>query len=277
MKDCDNTISVALQAPQIGGRPADEYNTLFHKEKETLDSIFGITMPGPETIPKSKEHTLQMIADSENVPCVGLYFPLDFASLINSDVLLLEVEKGLARPPPMKEMADVVMGNICESGPFATVHWRNKSGEICTAGARSGSIDPATCTKKINYLAKAANLLPEAIMHAVNEYNIQCLYIAHPPYARKIDELLKGKLPRVFSRSDILANVDLANGPFSQIKDEYYMSLLEQEMCARSDVFLSCRKSAWSRVVRNEREAHGRISIFLADLPGIPPEFTNLI
>nr|XP_006816074.1 PREDICTED: uncharacterized protein LOC102803850 [Saccoglossus kowalevskii] len=93
------------------------------------------------------------------------------------------------------------------------------------------------------------------------QHNLSCLYVSMPPFARTMLTILKNaNVPQVKTFADISTS---EYPEIAKIKEGYVVSLLEQEICARSKVFLSTTHSSWSRIAEIPRTVHGEKTLTL--------------
>ncbi|XP_077862898.1 uncharacterized protein LOC144345214 [Saccoglossus kowalevskii] len=84
--------------------------------------------------------------------------------------------------------------------------------------------------------------------------------------------ILAKRITQIFSGNDVIRNLPASS---ALTTDEYMMSLLEQEICYRSAVFIGVDYSNWSDFIFDERQAEGRPSYHLNELPGVPEELAS--
>ncbi|XP_077992258.1 uncharacterized protein LOC144446385 [Glandiceps talaboti] len=183
----------------------------------------------------------------------------------SGDSLGQTVDTHLARSHDIGRMAEVFANKMCDGGSFIALHWRNRSGEIC----ETSSSNHSSCNKVMDNLRKAVVHLTEVVVKYMNNNSFQCLYVAHPPHSERIVSYLSPMIPRVYSSTDLVAE--------GVVQDEFYTSLVEQEICSRAEVFFSCNNCAWSQPVRADRKNSGKSTMFVSDLPGLNPMYTILM
>ncbi|XP_070541287.1 uncharacterized protein [Ptychodera flava] len=154
---------------------------------------------------------------------------------------------------------------MCGNRPIVAVHWRSKLDEICTDKSAVISSKSA-CQKKEEFLLKSASTLPKA-------YDLQCIYVSQPPSIKRgIVKYLSPRIPKVYSSVDVIAMANKLSPKPSVFSDDYFLSLVEQEICEGAAIFISGKNSAWASFVRHNREKspNAKPSVYLSDLPDMP-------
>nr|XP_006820717.1 PREDICTED: uncharacterized protein LOC102807194 [Saccoglossus kowalevskii] len=164
------------------------------------------------------------------------------------------------------------MSYICNGHRFAALHWRNRTGEVCRVGLRANRED-ITCEDHIQLLNDNSATIARAVHDAMKKDGLDCLYLAYPPYSEDILEYMAAEIPKVYTVSDILVH----GIPEYMQEDEYYLSLIDQEMASRAALFMASGSSNWSDFVVDERKANGKKNIFIGNLRGIPSSIINML
>ncbi|XP_077868610.1 uncharacterized protein LOC144359234 [Saccoglossus kowalevskii] len=105
--------------------------------------------------------------------------------------------------------------------------------------------------------------------------NFTCIYVACPQWSLGIVDRLAMKIPR--DRIHTLRDLERDPNSIMFLDDYYLSSLVEQEICYRSDVFLAATFSTWSDYVRYERVSAGRPTYYVNELPGVSFNRTKLV
>ncbi|XP_077863110.1 uncharacterized protein LOC144345892 [Saccoglossus kowalevskii] len=99
--------------------------------------------------------------------------------------------------------------------------------------------------------------------------NITKLYIAAPEYENAIISVMKKRFRSTKDASDVIL-------PERYKSDNYVYSLVDQEICQRSDFFIQSGWSMWSAFVAFFRVSSNKTTIVLRDLSGYPEAVRKL-
>ncbi|XP_070568674.1 uncharacterized protein [Ptychodera flava] len=248
----------------------------YRSQKAWLRKQLQVEVPHQSNIPKTASAKWKRaFEDTAHSPCVIVTNPIKMEAMQvpfpNRDKISVAIDGHLARVPFLRKAVDDVIPRLCDGQPFVAMHWRNKTGERCRVNLR-GFGHSTLCLDFAKYSHKIKDHIATDVNRIMTRHRLSCLYVALPP--REIQEilpLLSERIQRIHHLADVL---QLHNPLIELFKDDdYYTSLLEQEICSRSEVFIASGTSNWSAFVMKERLALGNMTTYdLSDLPGISAE-----
>ncbi|XP_077996472.1 uncharacterized protein LOC144449771 [Glandiceps talaboti] len=276
-EDCNASMELLIQftLSQRNTVMRKHHREQYERTRTDFLDLWGIHLPDTSQKRRNKTELDKQIRSAENVPCLGINGPLQVNDLQipNEDEVLRVVDMYFKPAEYIRRLALLVKKNICSGKPFVAIHWRNRTGEACEFGMVLNAAD--ACPQTMPLLTNASDRTAEAVSQLMRRRDIYCVYVAAPPRHQAFIDRLKDKVSHVYTADDI---VSLDSKVLQHLKkDNYKLSLVEQEFCAKADIFLSCGRSNWSDFVRNRRDIHGKDTSYLRDLPGIPEEIYNLI
>ncbi|XP_077977289.1 uncharacterized protein LOC144432866 [Glandiceps talaboti] len=230
-----------------------------------------IHIPNPDIVPSSEvEMWRRVFNDTTNESCVMVTNPVQLThiSIPDLDKINDAIDGHFVRTSFIRKAVDNILPKLCEGKPFMSLHWRNKTGERCRVGLHLKQ--SSRCKEMYRVQQSARHLISGSLLGVMKKHDASCLYIALPPKETKsIVPLLSAAIPRIITMDDVIAlhnpDIDSLNG------DDYFISLLEQEICSRSTVFVGNGNSNWSVFIYRERRAFGNKPTYdIADLPGFP-------
>ncbi|XP_070539511.1 uncharacterized protein [Ptychodera flava] len=232
---CNYNLEVVVSAPHFGPTVPNmnSHESSYAKERQQILDIFSVNAPGTESVSKSQVDTVRKILLSQRQECFGMYQPLDFnyMNIEKGEELDEIVEAHFVRAPSIRLAARTVLRNMCENRPIVAVHWRSKLDEICTDKSAVISSKSA-CQKKEEFLLKSASTLPKAVTKLLEAYDLQCIYVSQPPSIKRgIVKYLSPRIPKVYSSVDVIAMANKLSHKPSVFSDDYFLSLVEQEIC----------------------------------------------
>ncbi|XP_002735035.2 uncharacterized protein LOC100377725 [Saccoglossus kowalevskii] len=236
-RDCNSTIDVLLMHPFIRTN-LELFVSKYAKVKEKLEKRYKIILPDFSAIPQSKQSANALFTNPPKTRCLGFLSTRWEPPRVLK--LFRKVDSHLERPALIKKIADDVEKKICDGDPFVALHWRNRSGEICGRDNK-----PCDNIDRIDAVNLTAQSLAIDIRNFMENRSISCIYVAMPPFARRMVAILrKAGISRVKTLSDIS---DKNYPDIVKVHDDGYMvSILEQEICSRAKVFLATQHSSWS-------------------------------
>ncbi|XP_002742411.2 uncharacterized protein LOC100378301 [Saccoglossus kowalevskii] len=280
---CGGKINLMLVHPftERNQRSFEVYKKAFKLSRTFMKDIVNIDLPPWESTPKSVTTSReQFFEQAEDARCLVMYKPLDFWKNIKEEIepgrralLLSSIYKHLDRAPSVKEMADDILKNICDGKPFMSMHWRNRTGEIC--GRQLRNSDRLNCDKLLPYISSASKKVVGGVKQIMIQHGLSCIYIAHPSYSSEIVTYMKEKIPNVYTSQNILAMNTPAVARLR--RENYLLSLVEQEIVYRGVVFIASLTTNWSEFVADQRTVNHRETLFLHQIPGVPKQLYTLI
>ncbi|XP_077868277.1 uncharacterized protein LOC102807194 [Saccoglossus kowalevskii] len=277
---CHGSADVVLMWPYTDKRKTKrsfiKYTKVYEYMRVLVKNVTRISLPKVTSIPESKEASLQLYRSSKNFKCVVMYNTNDFLQEeLKSEheaYTMIEIASYLKKSRHIRYAVDRAMTKFCNGGSYAAIHWRNKTGESCRVGLRANRED-ITCEDHIQLLNDNSATIARAVHDAMKKDGLDCLYLAYPPYSEDILEYMAAEIPKVYTVSDILVH----GIPEYMQEDEYYLSLIDQEMASRAALFMASGSSNWSDFVVDERKANGKKNIFIGNLRGIPSSIINML
>ncbi|XP_077978941.1 uncharacterized protein LOC144434364 [Glandiceps talaboti] len=253
-QECNHSVHVLLVDPSVPFVAAS-----YHYTVKMFRQHFDIKLPNIDNVLRSMAESVQVFENSTSVRCLGIYEPKAWKkSLPDMSYLSDIVNKFLVRAPPARKIANEVGNELCNGNPYLSMHWRNRSGEGCI---RPGG----RCQSSIATVNEVAERAARDIYIFMKTSNLSCIYVALPPFSSYMITILRNaNISNVVSKMDIIPpkypDVE------TQRNDNYIWSLVEQEICIRSQIFISTQFSSWSRQVRNARQFIGSEVVFLKDI-----------
>ncbi|XP_077867654.1 uncharacterized protein LOC144356980 [Saccoglossus kowalevskii] len=107
----------------------------------------------------------------------------------------------------------------------------------------------------------------------MNKAHLFCMYIAFPPFTKRILDIIGDNIPNYFTKQDI---VNLVPHIAEYKDDNYVISLVEQELAIRAVEFIGCQGSAWTDQVVKARTQIRKKSVMINSLPGVPRDVIRI-
>nr|XP_002119809.1 uncharacterized protein LOC100183376 [Ciona intestinalis] len=185
-----------------------------------------------------------------------------------SDEQLYSLSYKLSRRPPMvdkmaKEFVSKTLG-----GNFVSLHFRYDEGDWMTDHRCKYPAKTKTCemVRKKNASLTMATKMSHFLK--VKHHGINKVYIAHPPtnahFITQFKAYFKRKRPKIefFNSSDLVrALKSKFHDCFHKVDFGTAMSMLDMEVCTKSDLFIYSVASTWSDRVRTARNNKNSISV----------------
>ncbi|XP_006815163.1 uncharacterized protein LOC102800588 [Saccoglossus kowalevskii] len=230
---------------------------------ELYENLLGIQLPIIKDYGPSWFESAMRYFSSMDIPCIAVFL-VDSRRVhdkVNDSIDNYgRIDRYLIRASYIQETADKVAKQICNGEDFVALHWRNMG----TAGCRHGECE------KMELLYKNIPTLVECIDKFVRSNNIQCIYVSTKRGENPLISGLNSTSLTVYSQQSILQIPTLANDLNIFVNDPYKFSLLEQEICIRSKLFIKNRWSTWSDFVLFARDSQKKETVDFTDIKGIP-------
>ncbi|XP_070575446.1 uncharacterized protein [Ptychodera flava] len=278
---CNGSVEVMLMNPytERNRKSFSVYEHAYKKTRSNLKEVTNISMPSFEDMPESAEESQRRYLNINKVKCLGMFKPLDFWRIMKMEVthrrkrqIIDLIDKNLKRTPSLRHRVDAILYHLCQGRPFLSMHWRNRTGEVCQMQLRNAwKLD---CNRLLTYISMASKKVVRGVEQIMEENNLSCVYVAHPSYSWEIVELMKAKIPNVYTSEDILA-LDIPE--VANLNENYLLSLVEQEIVYRGVIFIASLTTNWSEFVARERAAEGKKTLFLNEVPEVPKHLHKLI
>ncbi|XP_077977403.1 uncharacterized protein LOC144432963 [Glandiceps talaboti] len=228
----------------------------YRRQRAWLEERVGVEIPGSESIPRTWLEYNRLMKKLSKADCAVLIAPnhLEKSYFPHKQEVADAMDKYLIRTTFLRKAVKEVIPRLCEGKPILGFHWRNKTGEQCRVG-HLGEENSPRCINLSQSQQDTIKTLLKDINEIIEQYEIGCMFVAHAP-----GEDSKDFMDVLFSNySSSITIDDVINlrhpGIDSYGGDDYFISLIEQEICARSQVFIGNGNSNWSTFVFRERQA----------------------
>ncbi|XP_077865230.1 uncharacterized protein LOC144351786 [Saccoglossus kowalevskii] len=225
----------------------------FEKDRKVLIELPPDLKSGHLSLKTSKFKNL-FESDSK---CVGIAYPYGLMVRFYYYDYVPVFAQYLRRPNEIRQMADSFIWEVINSRNFLGIHWRFDD-EWKRTWCNSGVHDENVRQNCNSLMMSSEKAMVAKIMKIMRNQSISSAYLATPPTTqdRFVIEL-KQEVPNVYSRDDLLG-ISILGLDFD-LDDNFKLSLLEQEICAKSAVFIGSRMSAWSDIVAEDRNYKNRL------------------
>ncbi|XP_077980211.1 uncharacterized protein LOC144435493 [Glandiceps talaboti] len=267
-RECNNTVNAVMMSMSS----ANSSDRLENYEMHRLiyRKLYGIDLPIISKDEKRRivhDDTYGVGPHNEQMKCLGMFHMLAYphATIPEINNISAKIDRYLQRSKGIRDVAEAAMDRMCDGKPYLAIHWRNKSGEGCRSRCDKIPLMVQTNENAVNVVRDIRMLL--------HQYNLSCTYVAYPPYAALFMKNLKrSKIPNLFDNEYLMSDKHHELDIYK--RDDYMLSLLEQEICRQSDVFLGWKQSSWTSFLSMGRTAAhtGSLTINLQDLPSWKPE-----
>ncbi|XP_077991519.1 uncharacterized protein LOC144445750 [Glandiceps talaboti] len=235
------------------------YKNLTQIEIRDFDKDRGVLIELPSNLADG-EHSLKTFRAKglfeSDANCVGLVYPYGLMVRFYYYDYVTIFAQYLRRPPDIRQMADSFIWEVINSRNFLGIHWRFDEAWKRT-WCNNGVIDNNVRNNCQLLLKTDERSMVSHILNVMKEHSIFSVYLATPPNTQdKFVQELKKEVPNVYSRDDLLG-ISILGLDFD-LDDNFRLSLLEQEICAKSAVFIGSRMSAWSDIVSEDRNYKNR-------------------
>ncbi|XP_006822180.1 uncharacterized protein LOC102809347 [Saccoglossus kowalevskii] len=274
--DCDGVIDKIVHGKPFIHSPKD-YEYYIEKYKRTrrrFTYTTGIRFPGLGSIPKSSLGSAQRFKNATASPCLAFYTPftidyefMNLTSPISTDEFYKMgklIEEYVVRSTQIRQVTDVFERIICNGAPYMVVHWRINDDFMnlwCNA------LKSPEC-KLFRELNETGEFIGKQIQQTMDRYRVKCIYVARPPGSWNLVKHLRGFTSKVYTSSEIVRN---AGNELSFLWDDnYFLSLVEQELAYRSSLFIGSSGSSWTCFVKRERQLRDAPTVSLSEILGFP-------
>ncbi|XP_077997853.1 uncharacterized protein LOC144450969 [Glandiceps talaboti] len=259
--DCNNSIEMMLVDPMEYGERILESS--YRTKADAYRQIYGIHFPEFEMIPNTPTGRTHAIQNSHSVKCLGIYEPSFWKTkFADRSELDKTVSKYLVRAPYVRKIARTISQKLCHGKPFLSFHWRNKT---CEKLGRLNQMTPKVDVEIVAAVDETAKVAANDIRVFMTAHNLSCIYVALPSFAKSMITILKEA-----NVSNVVGKTDIIPPKYPDVEnlknDAYVWSLIEQEICIQSDIFLSALHSSWSVQVRNGRREINEYDVTLANI-----------
>ncbi|XP_070557879.1 uncharacterized protein [Ptychodera flava] len=275
--DCHGVIEKIVHGKPFIHKPKDfeYYVEKYKRTRRRFAQATGIKFPGLGSIPHSTLGSAQRFQNATVSDCLAFYCPytIDYEFMnLTSPVSTEEfyktgklIDEHVVRAPYVRKVASVFEQVICKGTPYAVLHWRVNDDFMqmwCDA------LKSSEC-KLFRQLNETGEFIAMQIRKTMEEANLHCVYIARPPGSWDLVSHLEKATVNVFTANDVLSQVGRGSGALYE--DNYILSLVEQELAARSELFIGSSGSSWTCFVRRERQlTPEKKSVFISETLGFP-------
>ncbi|XP_077977381.1 uncharacterized protein LOC144432943 [Glandiceps talaboti] len=253
---CGSLVDSVITAPHQRNGPFKGVAEDYGKQRSWLEERVGVTVPDSESIPRTWLEYNRLMRKLSNEKCVVLIAPigLEKSYFPNKQKVADAMDKYFIRTEFLRRAVKQVMPLVCEGKPILAFHWRNKTGEECRMGHLLYENSPR-CINLSQIQQQMIKTVLKDITDIIEEHEIGCMYVAHTPNedSKGFMNLLPSNYSKIITIDDVInlrhPGIDSYGG------DDYFMSLIEQEICSRTKVFIGNGRSNWSTFVLRERRA----------------------
>ncbi|XP_006815302.2 uncharacterized protein LOC102806520 [Saccoglossus kowalevskii] len=275
VKDCGSVVNETelLIDPFLKGFFYSYYRGNYNKRRsrDIQNARMPIILPPFTVVPKTAELALTHNRQAICARCLVMFHPWDLKSLNAPDDSDRNIDSHLLRAPYIRDMAEEIVDNLCDGQQYVLLHWRNRSSEICLNDSAYSKQSLCTPEKQAYYQLftnkRIMSTVAMAISDFISSHNIKCLYVAHPRFEQEIIKSLKDIVPHLYTVNDVMA---LSSDLHKYKDDNYVISLVEQEIAEKAEIFIRWSKSFWSDMVQNKRDLNNKTTVVYNELPGIP-------
>ncbi|XP_077977510.1 uncharacterized protein LOC144433074 [Glandiceps talaboti] len=255
---CGSHVDNVITAPQQRKPKStdDPVMSIYRQQQRWLKSV-GVTIPDIEStsIPRTWLEYNTRTEKLSKADCVVLLSPIDLEKSYfpHKREVADAMDKYLIRTKFLRKAVNEVIPRLCEGKPMMGFHWRNKTGERCRG--QFGYDKNPRCHNIAQVQLDILKTVLKDINDIIGEYEIGCMFVAHAPKEDSKDfmNVLSSNYSYIITIDDVInlhhPDIDSYNG------NDYFISLIEQEICARSKVFIGNGRSNWSTFVFRERRA----------------------
>ncbi|XP_070567854.1 uncharacterized protein [Ptychodera flava] len=252
-------------------KPITKY---YQESRDWLRERLNVDIPDIEsvTFPKSTPESWRAMEETADESCVVMVSPIGFEKvhLPNEAMISCAIDGHLVRTSFLQKAVVDVLPRMCDGKPILGFHWRNKTGEECHLGRLAGTNDPR-CRQLLQMQYRILGSIASHISSIMSQEKTGCIFMAsaQEPRENVLNQLTAYNLTSIITIDDV---INLHNADIDTFgDDDYFISLIEQEICARSKVFVGFGKSNWSTFVFRERRAfqRGKNYDVVMDFPNI--------
>ncbi|XP_070567144.1 uncharacterized protein [Ptychodera flava] len=236
----------------------------YDKQTGYIHQRLNIEFPDAKTItfPKNDAEAWSKIEKAKDAKCVVMISPVGFekVKLPNMDTISRGISGHLVRTSIVGGAVDSILPRLCDGKPVLSFHWRNKTGEGCRIGHLKTEAD-SRCDSLLQTQCGIIRNISSHMNILSKQLKIGCVFIATAPeeprehVIREVSAVTKN-VAKVLTIDDV---IELHNPKVDEFRDDdYFISLFEQELCAKSAAFFGFTKSNWSKFLVQEREAFNR-------------------
>ncbi|XP_070534320.1 uncharacterized protein [Ptychodera flava] len=248
---CNRTVETVIASPITEKYMADAYET----SAKLYSSAFGVALPEHDLLPETEDQLVEQLKAASSMKCVGIWI-LRHTVQAPSPTTIEKVTKHMVLSPDIQHSASSIRENVFKGQPYLAVHWRNKPQEIyksfCENFSNAKNPKCEYYTRDLRLMKNATHHVAKSIQNFMKANNLTQVYVATPPMSTNIMKVLRSLgVAKTFSAENMTSN-----GYAKEMGDPYIWSLLEQQICINSDVFIGHYNSTWSFRVRESRSVN---------------------
>ncbi|XP_077983376.1 uncharacterized protein LOC144438207 [Glandiceps talaboti] len=270
---CGPTVTNVLTAYHVKKMNVSEIASNYEPQRTWLKERADITIPDAKGIARTSFQYTHLIEEISEEKCVVMVTPIYFEKIPfpQQEIVAGDLDKHLIRTKLLRQAVDSVMPQLCGGRPILGFHWRNKTGEQCRIGHLAAERS-ARCNNLSQVQQQMLKILSADIKRIIDKYEIGCMFVAY--YKMKNQSMgfmntLSSSISNIITMSEV---VRLHQPHIESLQDnDYFTSLVEQEICARSKVYIGNGRSNWSNFIFQERKAFGKGPNYdiITDFPNI--------
>ncbi|XP_002740830.2 uncharacterized protein LOC100368304 [Saccoglossus kowalevskii] len=295
-KDCNSRVDAVLYTKPCISSKNCYFDSLYRTMIPVFEILAGVQFPTkveshrrrvmpiimlPDKPPMFSQNSISdyLLATKDvfrtDTKCTAMFYPFPFMKLMmnaHQNNIFEMVESHLSRAMYIRKMADLVIRSVLQNMRYLAVHWRlNYEFKIVWCGRR------LECRWGCQYIYKrnSSEEIVRTFEGLMEAFNLSAIYFAAPQMQNhKIWDNIKGRIPNAFNSTDVINN--LANLYVPEMKkplkdDNYILSLIEQEICYRSSLFVGTAISSWTYMVEQDRLGKG--TVLMPDIFGDPVSY----
>eukprot|EP01126_Amoeba_proteus_P042340 TRINITY_DN4597_c0_g1_i3.p1 TRINITY_DN4597_c0_g1~~TRINITY_DN4597_c0_g1_i3.p1 ORF type:complete len:484 (-),score=80.84 TRINITY_DN4597_c0_g1_i3:96-1547(-) len=221
------------------------HNLTWEKQMSTTNSLFF----------RSKEEVAQRWSILSDTRCIAIMFPF-------RNVVVNEERAGLSRllvhSQEVKKNASRALAEIkVNPQNLLSIHWRwgeDTCGKWLSPEPRTS--DDFCWGTAVFHFASSADVF-ESLKKFISNANISHIFLAVS--ALYHDKEIMVQMQKAMTEIGISIFTSSNLKSLGEIKDNYYLSLVEQEMCSMSRLFVASGDSTWSDFIRDYHEQHKKL------------------
>ncbi|XP_070555802.1 uncharacterized protein [Ptychodera flava] len=264
-EECNSTVEALLTSASPGNNTIVRPRSLYQKSAASYQDMYGIRVPSQEDAIKLKTQTRRKLETASTLKCVGIWVlrPSDFG--LKSQDLRKTVLNHMRYSADIQKAAEDIGRLSLHSQPYITLHWRNMAQELYTSCIKRRKGNCESHKKEADAMKRTSIVVAERIRNLMNAHKLLQIYVALPPmHATIVQTLQNVGITDIITASNITDELypDLASRKY----DNYFWSLVEEQICINSHIFIGFAGSTWSSAVDHGRGAVGKKSLFVRDI-----------
>ncbi|XP_071953235.1 uncharacterized protein [Antedon mediterranea] len=253
--DCGHVVTAMVNG--LAGRWKEDFAAQLHTYMWFIRKFSDVTVPpiGDNLfILENILSVIKIVGRDVFDRCLGYIYPYGDASVVfhGRRDLHNKLFKHLRRPVWIQDHQTSLSKQLWNADGLLAVHWRlNEEYQRIWCRANDSYSTKDHC--KLARLDR--QLVARVLVDQMKMLNLTKIYLAFThDSAIDLFNFVKQMVPATFSAKDILNLQSPSSKRFNN--DNYYLSLLEQEICFKSNHFIGSPLSSWSSIVIEQRNHH---------------------